>query len=110
MKFLVSLLVAMLVGSSLLSAVNHTDQTGDAIQHKAGTPTAARPGPLGWRPDRNQVFEEHQGVGDSGVQWNRSFGQVDKRMLGATPGAKDIAQVRNMDSVHPTLQTVPPPC
>jgi hypothetical protein len=29
-------------------------------------------------------------------------GKVDKRMLGATPGAKEIAQVRNMDSMHPT--------
>src|SRR5277367_6178222 len=29
-------------------------------------------------------------------------GKVEKRMLGASPSAKDVAQVRNMDAVHPT--------
>jgi hypothetical protein len=65
-------------------------------------PPAQQPAPLfggqiGTKSSKST--KESATLGFNGID---PSGKVDKRMLGVTPAAKDVAQVANMDSTHPT--------
>jgi hypothetical protein len=103
MKYLTSLVVALFV-SAVVSLAQQATQNKQATQSntKQAQPPSQDPAPLfggqiGTKSSKST--KESATLGFNGID---PSGKVDKKMLGATPGAKDIAQVRNMDSVHPT--------
>jgi hypothetical protein len=103
MKYPTSLLVAMFV-AAVVSLGQQTTPAKQATQSstKQAQPPPQEPAPLfggqiGTKSSKST--KESATLGFNGID---PSGKVDKRMLGATPGAKEIAQVRNMDSMHPT--------
>jgi hypothetical protein len=104
MRSQLSLLAAVLVWAVVAGGQQQSTQTKQGTQSntKQVQPPQQDPAPLfggqiGVRSSKST--KESATLGFNGID---PSGKVDKKMLGATPGAKDIAQVRNMDTVHPS--------
>jgi hypothetical protein len=91
----------------LLSTVGLGQQTTQSKQATQSSTKQSQPPPQDPAPlfggqigtKSSKSTKESATLGFNGID---PSGKVDKKMLGVTPGAKDVAQVRNMDSAHPT--------
>jgi len=101
MKFQTSSLAAMLLLAigCLGQQTTQSKQATPSNTKQAPTQDPAPPfgGQIGTKSSKSA--KESATLGFNGID---PSGRVDKRMLGVTPGAKEVAQVRNMDSAHPT--------
>ena len=72
-------------------------QSKDKQANQQVQPAPLFGGQIGTRS--SQKTKESATLGFNGID---PSGKVEKRMLGASPAAKDLAQVQNMDSAHPS--------
>lgn len=96
-RYLLLAALAALTPQAIPQQPAKTTQTTQGKQQPPPDPAPLFGGQIGTRS--SQSTKESATLGFNGID---PSGKVEKRMLGASPKAKDVEQVRNMDAMHPS--------
>lgn len=100
MKRLYLLPAALSIGAIIALSQQSSQSSNQQKQQQSNQQSSPAPlfgGQIGTKSSTNT--KESATLGFNGID---PSGKVQNRMLGATPTAKDVAAVQNLDSAHPT--------